>query len=63
MSDLRATYRGVGPYRGVVKDANGKVVAECEHWHRNRDTGSAFAGPPARDCAARLLAEAEAADT
>lgn len=53
----RATYRGFGPYKAVVKDEAGKVVAECEHWHRNRDTSSAFAGQSARDCARKMLAE------
>jgi len=57
MNTLRATFRGVGPYRGVVKDGKDKIVAECEHWHRNRDVSSKFAGESAYSCAHRLLAE------
>lgn len=54
---LRATYSG-RPYawRGVVKDGS-RVVATCEHTHRNRDQGSMSWGPSARDCADKMLRE------
>ena len=53
---MRASYQGVGPYRGVVKDGN-RVVATCDHLHRNRDASSYFGGLSARACATQLLME------
>jgi hypothetical protein len=49
---LRATTTG-GAYgwHGAIKNAEGQTVWECEHLHRNRDTGSWTNGPAARACA------------
>lgn len=54
---MKASYRGTGPYKGVVKNDKGEIVAECEHWHRNRDQGTYFSGGSARACGKRLLLE------
>lgn len=54
----RATYRARGhAWEGVVKDADGKIVATCGHAHRNRDQSTHFSGPSARSCAYQLLNE------
>lgn len=31
-----------GAWRGVLRDMDGNIVAECGHSHPNRDTGSTF---------------------
>lgn len=55
---LRATWSGTSyAWHGVVKDAAGKVVARCEHSHRNRHSGSRYAGPSAMECATKMLRE------
>lgn len=61
MEKHRATYRGHGPYKAVVKNAGGEIVAECTHWHRNRDTSSQFSGQAARPCASQLLQQVDPA--
>lgn len=53
----RATYQGhTNSWRGVVKDADGNVVAICRHLHHNRDGSSMTWGQSARSCATTLLA-------
>lgn len=59
MPQHRATYRGHGPYKAVVKNAKGRPVAECLHWHRNRDTSSQFNGQAARSCSSQLLQQVD----
>lgn len=55
---LRATYTRTGTgWKGAVKDGK-RLVAECEHIHRNRDQTTSR-GTAAIFCAEKLLREVE----
>jgi len=58
MANLKASTKrltecreGDGNYAGVLRDAKGKIVWQCEHSHRNRESWSSRSGVTALDCA------------